>query len=112
MSEHGSGHKTSSDLLGRSRKQSLRLTLQNNDLTNEKKKLRELCTHVNYLQLEIDPVLDGFLLPLHLAVHTQKQPATSKISIKLKVQFIGKIEGQFTSVKRKQYLLVARLTQR
>ena len=35
------------------------VTKQGLNMLKEKK--RELCTHVNYLQLEIDPVLNGFL---------------------------------------------------
>ena len=42
----------------------------------KKKKLRKHCTHDNYLQLEIDPVLDGFVrkrhYTLYLAVHSPK----------------------------------------
>ena len=32
----------------------------------KKKKLRKHCTHDNYLQIEIEPVLDGFLKKRHL----------------------------------------------
>ena len=81
-------------LLGCSRKHSLQPRYKTTTQHTKKTKLGRHCTHDNYLKLEIDPVLDGFLRKRHLINSVSRSKLTeNNLQTPSKLAIYGKTSG-------------------